>query len=136
MKDFVPHSPGSGKSLMERVEDALLPLINLVFLLLMFFIVAGQMQDRALPPLPGTAAEQTSARSEADLVVQASGVWQVEGENVDAGSLVRHLPAPDSQSSLTVAAASGTAMSHLESLFNLLSDAGYEDIELLTEPGQ
>ena len=30
---------------MERLEDALLPLINLVFLLLMFFIVAGQLSD-------------------------------------------------------------------------------------------
>ena len=43
MTDLVPPPVTSGKSLMERLEDALLPLINLVFLLLMFFIVAGQL---------------------------------------------------------------------------------------------
>jgi biopolymer transport protein ExbD len=134
MKDFVPASHVSGKSLMERVEDALLPLINLVFLLLMFFIVAGQMQNRALPELPGTAAEQTSDRAEADLVVRASGAWQVDGQTVDAGNLARHLPSPDSKESLTVGTASGTTMADLESLISLLSKAGYQDIVLLTEP--
>ena len=36
MTELVPPPSTSRKSLMERVEDALLPLINLVFLLLMF----------------------------------------------------------------------------------------------------
>lgn len=122
------------KSLMERLEDALLPLINLVFLLLMFFIVSGQMQNRALPDLPGTVAEDASARVEADLMVLASGEWQVAGRKVDADSLVRHLPASDSKPSLTVGAAAGTAMSDLESLFGVLADEGYQDVVLLTEP--
>lgn len=122
------------KSLMERVEDALLPLINLVFLLLMFFIVAGEMQNRVLPDLPGTAVEEASAGAQADLVVRASGDWQVAGRKVDASSLVRHLPASDSKPSLIVGAAAGTAMSDLESLFSLLADEGYQDVVLLTEP--
>jgi len=122
------------KSLMERVEDALLPLINLVFLLLMFFIVAGQMQNRALPDLPGTIAEDASDRVRADLMVLASGEWQVDGRKVDANSLARHLPASDSKPSLTVGAAAGTAMADLESLFGLLADRGYQDVVLLTEP--
>ena len=41
MSDLVPPPFTSGKTLMERVEDALLPLINLVFLLLMFFAFSG-----------------------------------------------------------------------------------------------
>lgn len=52
MTELIPSPSTSGKSLMERVEDALLPLINLVFLLLMFFIVAGQLADDPLPDLP------------------------------------------------------------------------------------
>lgn len=134
MKDFLPPSANTGKSLMERVEDALLPLINLVFLLLMFFIVAGQMQDRTLPELPGTALESGNDRPMADLMVLASGDWQVDGRKVGAGELARHLPASDSQSSLTVGAAAGTAMTDLESLFSELEAAGYEDIILMTEP--
>ncbi|MDX1551890.1 MAG: biopolymer transporter ExbD, partial [Marinobacter sp.] len=58
MSDLVPPPVTSGKSLMERLEDALLPLINLVFLLLMFFIVAGQLSDTPLPDLPGTADQR------------------------------------------------------------------------------
>lgn len=134
MKEFVSAPVAHRKSLMERVEDALLPLINLVFLLLMFFIVAGQMQNRVLPELPGTTTEEASERARADLVVLASGDWQVDGENVDAGSLARHLPGSDRKPSLTVGAAAGTTMTDLESLFSLLSDQGYEDIVLLTEP--
>lgn len=131
---FSPSFTAAPKSLMERVEDALLPLINLVFLLLMFFIVAGEMQNRVLPDLPGTIAEEASARVQADLVVLATGDWQVDGKNVDANSLFRHLPASDSKPSLTVGAAAGAAMADLESLFSLLADEGYQDIVLLTEP--
>lgn len=131
---FSPSFRAAPKSLMERVEDALLPLINLVFLLLMFFIVAGQMQNRALPDLPGTIAEDASARVQADLMVLASGDWQVAGRKVDANSLVRDLPASESNPSLTVGAAAGTAMSDLEALFGVLAAEGYQDVVLLTEP--
>ena len=69
MTDLVPPPASSGKSLMERVEDALLPLINLVFLLLMFFIVAGQLADTPLPDLPSAARSDLSQSPEADLLV-------------------------------------------------------------------
>lgn len=134
MKDVIPPSPTTGKSLMERVEDALLPLINLVFLLLMFFIVAGQMQERTLPELPGTALETGSDRPRVDLIVLATGDWQVDGRTVSAGQLARHLPAASPQTSLTIGAAAGTTMADLELLFSELEAAGYQDIILMTEP--
>jgi biopolymer transport protein ExbD len=134
MKDFVSAPLTPRKSLLDRVEDALLPLINLVFLLLMFFIVAGQMQNRALPTLPGTAAEAESDRPRADLVVMASGDWQVEGQTVTPANLTRHLPDAKSKPSLTIGADAGTSMKDLESLFSTLADAGYADVVLLAEP--
>jgi biopolymer transport protein ExbD len=134
MKDFVSAPLTPRKSLLDRVEDALLPLINLVFLLLMFFIVAGQMQNRALPTLPGTAGDTGSDRPQADLVVVASGDWQVEGQTVTATNLARYLPDARSKPSLTVGADAGTSMKDLESLFSTLADAGYADVVLLTEP--
>jgi biopolymer transport protein ExbD len=136
MKDFVSAPLTPRKSLLDRVEDALLPLINLVFLLLMFFIVAGQMQDRALPTLPGTAAEAESDRPRADLVVMASGGWQIEGQTVTPANLARHLPDAESKPSLTVGADAGTSMKDLESLFSTLAEAGYADVVLLTEPAR
>ena len=53
MTELVPPPSTSGKGLLERVEDALLPLINLVFLLLMvvgfyaFFIAMTLMRTRS-----------------------------------------------------------------------------------------
>lgn len=91
---LVPPPTTSGKGLLERVEDALLPLINLVFLLLMFFIVAGQLANDPLPELPGTGEAQENRAPEADLMVQADGQWKVDGEFLEGEQLLARLPAP------------------------------------------
>lgn len=134
MSDLVPPPVTSGKSLMERLEDALLPLINLVFLLLMFFIVAGQLSDTPLPDLPGTGDQAGNEQPHADLVVAADGDWQVDGRTVGAEGLPGVLPAPDKESPLKIAAEQGIAMGDLESLLRVLEDSGYEEVILLTEP--
>lgn len=134
MSDLVPPPVTSGKSLMERLEDALLPLINLVFLLLMFFIVAGQLSDTPLPDLPGTGDQVGNEQPHADLVVTAAGDWQVDGRTVGAEGLPDALPAPDKESPLKIAAEQDIAMSDLEFLLRVLEDSGYEEVILLTEP--
>ena len=136
MSDLVPPPFTSGKTLMERVEDALLPLINLVFLLLMFFIVAGQLTDDPLPELPATQQAEDRQAPQADMIVSATGEWKVDGELFDKESIVAKLPEPDPQSPLKIAAADRITMADLETLFQLLEQAGYRDILLLTEPGQ
>ena len=134
MKDFVPPIYAPRKTLMERLEDALLPLINLVFLLLMFFIVAGQLQDRALPTLPDTATNQSTDQPEADLIVTATGNWQVAGQTVSAEKLTAALPSAEASPTLTIGVDAETRITDLERLFGLLEDAGFEDVVLLTEP--
>lgn len=134
MSDLVPPPVTSGKSLMERLEDALLPLINLVFLLLMFFIVAGQLSDAPLPDLPGTGEQASSEQPDADLVVTADGDWQVDGETLSAKSLPDALPAPDEESPLRIAAEQDIGMDDLEALLRVLEENGFEEIILLTEP--
>lgn len=134
MSDLVPPPVTSGKSLMERLEDALLPLINLVFLLLMFFIVAGQLSDTPLPDLPGTGDQAGNEQPHADLIVTAAGDWQVEGRTVEARDLREALPAPDQESPLKIAAEQDIAMTDLETLLRVLEDNGYGEIILLTEP--
>ena len=136
MSDLVPPPFTSGKTLMERVEDALLPLINLVFLLLMFFIVAGQLADDPLPELPATRQAEDRQSPHADMIVSADGEWKVDGELLSKEYLVARLPEPDGQQPLKIAAAESITMAHLETLFRLLEKAGYQDILLLTEPGQ
>ncbi|MDL0432837.1 biopolymer transporter ExbD [Marinobacter sp. TBZ242] len=134
MSDLVPPPVTSGKSLMERLEDALLPLINLVFLLLMFFIVAGQLSDTPLPDLPGTGNQAASEQPHADLIVTADGEWQVGGQTVASKGLPDVLPAPDRESPLKIAAEQNIAMDNLETLLGVLEDIGYEEVILLTEP--
>lgn len=136
MSDLVPPPSTSGKTLMERVEDALLPLINLVFLLLMFFIVAGQLADDPLPELPATLQSENRQSPDADMIVTANGDWKVGSRLLGEDSLIASLPAPDEQHPLKIAAAQSTTMTDLETLFRLLEQAGYRDILLLTEPGQ
>ncbi|MBW4935212.1 ExbD/TolR family protein [Marinobacter sp. F4206] len=133
MTHLVPPPSTSGKTLMERVEDALLPLINLVFLLLMFFIVAGQIADEPLPELPG-ASDLTQQAPHADLLVTASGDWQVVGDSLPADKLIRRLPPPDSDRPLKIAAAGSIAMTDLEALFRVLERGGFTELVLLTEP--
>ncbi len=134
MSDLVPPPVTSGKSLMERLEDALLPLINLVFLLLMFFIVAGQLSDTPLPDLPGTGDQAGNEQPYADLIVTAAGDWQVDGKNINAEGLPNALPAPDEESPLKIAAEQDIAMTDLEILLRVLENNGYEEVILLTEP--
>ncbi|MEA1080036.1 ExbD/TolR family protein [Marinobacter qingdaonensis] len=134
MTDLVPPPAHAGKGLMERVEDALLPLINLVFLLLMFFIVAGQLAQEPLPELPGTRAEGQPQQPDADLMVRANGDWLVAGQAVAADQLAARLPAPEDAGALRIAAASSLSMAQLEELFRALEQAGFTEILLLTEP--
>ena len=136
MSDLVPPPFTSGKTLMERVEDALLPLINLVFLLLMFFIVAGQLVDDPLPELPATEQGEDRQSPHADMIVSANGDWKVDGELLNKESLVARLPEPDGQQPLKIAAAESITMADLETLFRLLEQGGYQDILLLTEPAR
>jgi biopolymer transport protein ExbD len=134
MNELVPPPGTSGKGLLDRVEDALLPLINLVFLLLMFFIVAGQLANDPLPELPGTAQLEKQRSPEADLMVLADGSWQVDGKSHQADTLLAALDEPGEDASLRIAADAGLTMADLETLLRLLEQGGYTEVVLLTEP--
>ncbi|MGM0571856.1 ExbD/TolR family protein [Marinobacter sp.] len=137
MTPLTPEPFEDSKSLLERVEDSLLPLINLVFLLLMFFIVAGQLTDTILPELPEMAAQGADEQPEADLVVSDRGQFLVANEPVTLETLGDALPRPDDTGEpLRVGAAGVTSMSELERLFRTLEALGYSEVILLTEPAE
>lgn len=134
MNDLMPPPGLSGKSLLDRVEDALLPLINLVFLLLMFFIVAGQLSETPLPELPETLPSASETSTSADLIVAADGTFKVAGKPVTEAGLTEALPQPDPETPLRIGAAGNLSMAELERLMTLLEKAGYTELLLLTEP--
>lgn len=122
------------KHLLERVEDSLLPLINLVFLLLMFFLVAGKLSDEPLPKLPYTTKISSQKKPEANIIITATGLWKVQGVTVNSEQLLASLPSPKKSTTLKIAAAQTLTMSDLEILFQLLEQGGHTDILLLTTP--
>jgi biopolymer transport protein ExbD len=126
---------GPGKTLLSRVEDNLLPLINLVFLLLMFFIAVGQMSSTSLPDLPGSKTQQAPKQPRADLVVKSSGDWFVDGQSITEAQLLDFLPVPDNATPLRVGANRSMTMAAMEKLFQRLESGGYKDIVLLVQPG-
>lgn len=121
---------------MDRVEDSLLPLINLVFLLLMFFIVAGRLTDAALPELPGTQgeAQEQEQTPVADLIHKSNGQWLAAGLPVTVDNLLRHLPPSDEQTTLKIAAEKNLTMKELETVLQQLEQGGFQEVILLTEP--
>jgi biopolymer transport protein ExbD len=132
---LTPPIAGSGKTLLARVEDSLLPLINLVFLLLMFFIAVGQMSATPLPKLPNTQVQQSPKQPQADLVVKGSGDWSIDGKTIADAELLSALPTPDQEQPLRIAANQSIAMADMENLFRRLEKGGYKDIVLLVKPG-
>jgi len=126
---------GSEKTLLSRVEDNLLPLINLVFLLLMFFIAVGQMSSTSLPDLPDSRAQQAPTQPRADLVVKSSSDWFVDGQSITEDQLLDLLPVPNDETPLRIAANRSMTMAAMEKLFQRLESGGYKDIVLLVQPG-
>lgn len=135
MKSLLPiHEEIDNRTLLDRVEDAMLPLINLVFLLLLFFIVAGHLTDDALPTLPGTAEQGESTAPKADLIVNSENQWLIGQQPVSEAELAQRLPAPNEQRPLRIAADAGITLNDLEGLLRALESAGYRQVTLLTEP--
>jgi len=126
---------GSEKTLLSRVEYNLLPLINLVFLLLMFFIAVGQISSTSLPDLPDSRAQQTPKQPRAELVVKSSGDWFVDGQSITEDQLLDLLPVPNNETPLRIGANRSMTMAAMEKLFQRLESGGYKDIVLLVQPG-
>lgn len=132
---LIPQIVGNEKTLLSRVEDNLLPLINLVFLLLMFFIAVGQMSSTSLPDLPDSRAQQAPKQPQADLVVKSSGNWFVDGQSITEDQLLDSLPVPNDEMPLRIGANRSMTMAAMEKLFQRLESGGYKDIVLLVQPG-
>ncbi len=129
---FLP-SVDEPKTLLDKVEDGLLPLINVVFLLLMFFLIAGIILQDELPPLPDGTAQEDGDRPRLDLVIDADGDLRLEGSSLEASELADVLPEYDEARRLRVGAHESLAMSDLEEAFQTLSEAGHPEVILLTD---
>ena len=88
-------------------DHGLVPLINVVFLLLAFFMIAGQIQRADLVRVdpPVSVSESTPAERRTEVVVDREGAVYLEGEAVPLESLADAL-----QSAIEVVAESGVGL--------------------------
>ncbi|WP_111643120.1 ExbD/TolR family protein [Marinimicrobium alkaliphilum] len=121
-------------SLLDRMESSLLPMINIVFLLLVFFMLAGVLMQDQLPDLPRSEVREAERLSGADLIVHSDGALSWAGQAIERDQLNALLPDYNPEERLVVAASGEVTMTQLETLLQRLGQAGHPDIILLSDP--
>lgn len=124
-----------GDPVPRRDYDAVVPLINIVFLLLIFFLLAGTLGplDPVAVDLPEGQMDDGSAGDAAVLYIAADGlVWQGE-EAMDAARAADLMRDMDR---VTIKADAAAPADALLTLMERLRDAGIEEVMLGTEPGR
>lgn len=118
----------------DRSEENILPLINIVFLLLIFFMLAGALNTR--PPFPLTPPETAHAsdsQPQADtLAVAADGRLALGSEAVAAEDLAELLADRNKDQPLQVKADTALPARKLTALLSDLRAAGVAQVRLLT----
>ncbi|MGE0253427.1 MAG: ExbD/TolR family protein [Alphaproteobacteria bacterium] len=121
-------------------EASILPLINVVFLLLIFFLVAAKL---ALPdPFgiqpPASASEGAPEARVHEVLVAADGRLAVDGETVDEAGLRAALGAigKDAAEPLRLKADGGAEATRVIAVMEMMREAGVAKVRLLTAPGE
>ncbi|WP_435106275.1 ExbD/TolR family protein [Arhodomonas sp. AD133] len=115
-----------------RGGDDLLPLINIIFLLLIFFMLAGTMTSpEAFPVHPPDSRHGKAAENDADLLIGPDGDLAWRGERVTAETLVTQIGDKPPQR-IVVRADGEVASARLMPVLKRLRNAGVERVSLIT----
>jgi len=107
-------------------------MINVIFLLLLFFVVAGNLNLNidVSPPRADAAQPMTSAAQQA--VIDAKGRLRVDGADVDIDSLAAVLKAKGRITELTITADAGVDAVLVARVLDALSGLALDHVTLLT----
>lgn len=124
-------------------EDNVLPLINIVFLLLIFFMIAGALSTRPpfdLQPPRADAAPSTRAPATAGIAIAADGRIAFRGEEIPLEDLAERArewsESGDDDRALTLRADGGADSERLLAVMTTLREAGIERIRMLAVGSQ
>ena len=124
-------------------EDNVLPLINIVFLLLIFFMIAGALSTRPpfeLQPPRAQAAPSTPAPATAGIAIAADGRIAFRGKEIVLEALVARVREwnedRDDDKALTLRSDGGADSERLLAVMTALQEAGIERIRMLAVGGQ
>lgn len=126
-------SPSQGK----RTDDPILPLINIVFLLLIFFMLAGRFATTdpfVLEPLQ-SISEAADAPGLMILQVSKSGEVAIDGNIIASDDLDRAIQerlSTEPPNGVRIKADSASVASEVIELITRLGDAGIDDLRLMT----
>ncbi len=72
-----------------RKEPGLAPMIDVVFLLLIFFMLAGQIQYSGAVQIqpPASMSDATSAQKQIELIIDMDGALYLEGQKIEPQTL-------------------------------------------------
>lgn len=122
-------------------EERILPLINVVFLLLIFFMVAGSLslsEPFDIQPLQSENGDHTVVRQDVlRILLSADGQLALDGEKVDKETLlnrIREHLAATPKPGIQLKADGETAGNHVVSLMEDLRRVGVEEVRLLAVP--
>lgn len=117
-------------------EENLVPLINVVFLILIFFLVASTIRpysDREIS-LAETINASKSAPAARMVIIRGDGQALIGGVNVDAGQLRAQIVAwsQERAEAITVVADKAAPAARLIDVVTMANDAGVTNVKLLT----
>lgn len=120
-------------------DQRILPLINVVFLLLIFFMVAGQLANTDPVPIepPVSNSDKETANRTLQILVPADGRILIEGKIVQPADLrarLKALAANDAARSIHLKSDGATEARIVIRILDQIKDAGFEKVKLLTNP--
>ena len=130
------------KSKTGEVEINLTPLIDVVFLLLIFFMISTTFiqENRLQIQLPEASPQAQAPSAELEVVIDAQGNYFVNGNklvNSDASTVADALqqlrPQPDSNK-LLISADAATEHQHVIKVMDVAGQLGFEQINMMTRP--
>ncbi len=127
--------PDSGKS--NNSDDNLIPLINIVFLMLIFFMVAGQIQrtDSVKIEPPQSVSSLSPQDEKASLIIEHDGSIHLEDTAVELDQLANLLALQRSHQPTSDLLIKTDATLPAEKLYEILKHvraAGFQKISLAT----
>ncbi len=121
-------------------DERILPLINVVFLLLIFFMLAGQLAATDVFTIepPQSLSEGKGDPGQLVVLVAADGRLAVAGEAIDAAQLLPRLQAAlaeDAQVRVYIKADAEASSVEVVKVMEVLRQAGAQRVHLITRAG-
>lgn len=119
-------------------DEHLIPLINLVFLLIIFFLLAGTIDRRSGTDVqpPESSSEQLRQGTPKEIIVAADGSINLDGEPMSLAQLATVLSTRDATeltgTTLDVRADAQVSLLELKPVLSLLNRVGYGRVKLIT----